>query len=69
MIINQLTTKIVPNTTSYKELLNENIDGLVLSGGSPRIGLQGELGNCSKYLEKADIPILGICAGHKFMAR
>ena len=62
-------TKIVPNTTAFQDLSNEKIDGLVLSGGAPRIGLEGDLGNCAEYLEKAEFPILGICAGHQFMAR
>lgn len=62
-------TKIVPNTVSFEDLKSEGIDGLVLSGGAPRIGLEGTLGNCAEILEKADFPILGICAGHQFMAR
>jgi len=62
-------TKIVPNTTPFKEISAEKVDGLVLSGGAPRIGLQKELGNCREYLEKADFPILGICAGHQFIAQ
>lgn len=62
-------TKIVANTTSFNDLIKENIDGLVLSGGAPRIGLDGTLGNCGEYLEKANFPVLGICAGHQFMAR
>jgi len=62
-------TKIVPNTASFQEILDENVDGLVLSGGAPRIGLEGKLGNCKEYLVRADFPILGICAGHQFMAR
>jgi len=62
-------TKIIPNTISFSELLKVDVDGVVLSGGAPRIGLEGELGNCSEILEKATIPILGICAGHQFMAR
>ena len=62
-------TKIVPNTTSLDDLLKENIDGLVLSGGAPRVGLKSELGNCAEYLKKAKFPILGICAGHQFMGR
>jgi len=65
----EVETKIVPNTTLLQELREENIDGLVLSGGAPRIGLKGSLGNCAEYLEKAEFPILGICAGHQFMAR
>jgi len=62
-------TKIVPNTASFEEITKDNVDGLVLSGGAPRIGLDSKLGNCAEYLEKADFPVLGICAGHQFMAR
>lgn len=62
-------TRIIPNTTRFKELIDEEVDGLVLSGGAPRIGLENKLGNCAEYLEKASFPILGICAGHQFMAR
>ncbi len=64
-----VNTKIIPNTTPFNDLENKKIDGLVLSGGAPRIGLKNELGNCAEYLEKADFPIMGICAGHQFMAR
>lgn len=62
-------TKIVPNTTSFSDLLKEEIDGLVLSGGAPRIGLKDNLGNIDEYLKKADFPVLGICAGHQYMAK
>jgi GMP synthase (glutamine-hydrolysing) len=65
----EVETKIVPNTTLFDELLKENINGLVLSGGAPRIGLEDTLGNIDEYLEKASFPILGICAGHQYMAR
>lgn len=59
-------TQIIDNTTPISEL--RKLDGLILSGGAARIGLTGELGNCAAFLE-LEIPILGICAGHQFMAR
>lgn len=65
----EVDTKIVPNTTPLSDLLKEDIQGLVLSGGAPRIGLDSSLGNCAEYLKNASFPILGICAGHQFMAR
>jgi GMP synthase (glutamine-hydrolysing) len=65
----EVETKIVPNTSFFDELLKEDINGLVLSGGAPRIALEDTLGNTDEYLEKANFPILGICAGHQYMAR
>ena len=59
-------TQIVENMTPIDQL--RELDALLLSGGAARVGLTGELGNCGQYLE-LDIPILGICAGHQFMAR
>ena len=58
--------EIVPNTTPVEDI---KADGLVLSGGSPRVGLNVEaMGRCGEYIDKAGVPILGICAGHQFMA-
>ncbi|MBT4060047.1 MAG: GMP synthase subunit A [Euryarchaeota archaeon] len=59
-------TQIIANSTPLSEL--REMDGLLLSGGAARVGLTGELGNCADFLT-LDIPILGICAGHQFMAR
>ena len=58
-------TQIIENSTPVSEL--REVDGLILSGGAARVGITGELGNCGAYLELS-IPILGICAGHQFMA-
>jgi len=61
-------TKIVPNDTPASQLTE--LDGLVLSGGAPSVGLNPELmGKNGEYLDALDIPILGICAGHQFMAK
>ena len=62
----KVDTKIIDNTTPVEHL--RELDGIILSGGAARVGLTGELGNCAAYLE-LDIPVLGICAGHQFMAR
>ncbi|DAC36325.1 MAG TPA: GMP synthase, partial [Candidatus Poseidoniaceae archaeon] len=62
----KVDTRIIENTTPVSEL--RDLDGLILSGGAARIGLSGELGNCAAFLE-LDVPVLGICAGHQFMAR
>jgi len=59
--------KIVPNTTPLSDLADAT--GIVLSGGAPRVGLNDTLGNCAEYIERAGVPILGICAGHQFIAR
>jgi len=58
-------TEIHPNDTPLDGL--REIDGLVLSGGAARVGLSSELGNCGAFMG-LDVPILGICAGHQFMA-
>ena len=62
----KVDTQIIDNTTPVEQL--RELDGIILSGGAARVGLTGELGNCAAYLE-LDIPVLGICAGHQFMAR
>jgi GMP synthase (glutamine-hydrolysing) len=59
-------TEIVPNDTPWEKLVD--LDGLVLSGGAPRVGLSHTLGAFADYLERLPFPILGICAGEQFMA-
>lgn len=59
-------THIIPNTTPLEEI---RADALVLSGGAPRIVEElPKLGNTGEYIDKLDIPILGICVSHQFIA-
>ncbi len=59
-------TKIIPNNTPFDQI---DVDALVLSGGSPHVGAEAEkMGRQGEYLDKADFPILAICAGMHFMA-
>jgi GMP synthase (glutamine-hydrolysing) len=59
-------TKIIPNNTPLDQL---DVDALVLSGGSPHVAAEGDkMGRNGEYLDRADFPILGICAGFHFMA-
>lgn len=58
-------TRIIPNTTPFESL---DVDALLLSGGAPRVALDpARMGNNGEYLDRADFPILGICAGMQFM--
>ncbi|MDR2845833.1 MAG: GMP synthase subunit A [Candidatus Methanoplasma sp.] len=63
----KVDTKIVPNTTPFDEL--KDLDGLVLSGGSPSVATDANLmGYNGEYLDKAEYPIFGICAGMQFLS-
>ena len=62
-------TQIVPNDTPVEQLEAAGLDGLMLSGGAARVGLDGKLGAVGDYLDRLDIPILGVCAGHQYMAK
>ncbi len=59
--------EIVANDVPFERI--KDADAIVLSGGAPRVGMQERLGNVDEYLAKADFPVLGICAGHQYMAR
>jgi GMP synthase (glutamine-hydrolysing) len=63
----KVETKIVPNNTPFDDL--KDLDGLVLSGGAPRVATDANLmGNNGVYLERAEYPIMGICAGMQFLS-
>ena len=59
--------KIIPNDTPIEDI--GDADALVLSGGAPSVATEGDaMGNNGLYLDKAEVPILGICAGMQFMS-
>jgi GMP synthase (glutamine-hydrolysing) len=59
-------TRIIPNNIPVGEI---DADGLVLSGGAPRIAWESpKLGNCTDYFELFHGPILGECVGMQLMA-
>ncbi|ADI74530.1 GMP synthase, small subunit [Methanohalobium evestigatum Z-7303] len=60
-----MDTKIVSNTLSVDEILEEEPQGLILSGGPT----MDRIGNCREYVENIDVPILGICLGHQLIAK
>ena len=63
----KVDTKIVPNTTPFDSISDAN--ALVLSGGSPNVASDAaRMGNNGEYLDKAEFPILGICAGMQFLS-
>lgn len=58
---------ILPNSAPLSSI--SDADGIVLSGGSPSVGLEPEkMGNSSRFLDETDKPVLGICVGHHFIA-
>jgi GMP synthase (glutamine-hydrolysing) len=65
----EVDTQIIPNTTSLEDILTMDLNGLVLSGGAPRVETElPKLGNTGEYLNNIELPILGICVGFHFMS-
>jgi len=59
-------SKIISNTTPVDAI---DTDGLVLSGGAPRIAWESpKLGLCTDYLKEFNGPVFGICVGLQLMA-
>jgi GMP synthase (glutamine-hydrolysing) len=58
-------TKIIKNTTPLEQI---EVDGLVLSGGAPRVATETQkLGRIKEYVDSG-LPILAICVSHQYLA-
>lgn len=58
---------IVPNTVTLKELQNQKIVGIILSGGPSSI-YEKDAPKLIFRLEDVKVPLLGICYGHQLIA-
>ncbi|MHC1588649.1 MAG: GMP synthase subunit A [Methermicoccaceae archaeon] len=56
--------ELVENTLSLEEMMAYEPDGIIIGGG-PDIKKSG---NSIHYLQRLDVPMLGICLGHQLMA-
>lgn len=60
-------SEIVPNT---RDLADADVDGIVLSGGALSMEESAApLGIVDRWIDGIQVPVLGICVGHQFLAR
>ncbi|OLS61408.1 aminodeoxychorismate synthase component I [Pseudomonas putida] len=56
---------VLPNTRSFEQLDLGRFDAVVLSPGPGHPTRAADFGVCREVLEKARIPLLGVCLGHQ----
>ena len=56
---------VLPNTRSFEQLDLARFDAVVLSPGPGHPTREADFGVCREVLERAQIPLLGVCLGHQ----
>jgi len=56
---------VVPNTWRFEQLELERFDAVVLSPGPGHPARATDFGVCREVLERARVPLLGVCLGHQ----
>ena len=56
---------VLPNTRSFEQLDLARFDAVVLSPGPGHPTREADFGVCREVLERARIPLLGVCLGHQ----
>ena len=66
-------SKIVPNSISVNDIIDENPTGIILSGGPYSVNSdEDKLGNYREIIDhciESGMPLLGICLGHQAIAK
>lgn len=68
--INQEEPLVVRNdAANWAELSSKHFDNIVISPGPGRADTSADFGVCREVIEKAGVPLLGVCLGHQGLAQ